>query len=223
MSLIVSGENITSYILANCRCSPDNGHLHLDPSMGGCWRTRMVFVPLLKLTPTFTLPNRAVCREPSAFFLRLWYFMSVRARAGWLTNIPLITLQQSTNPHTQTARWTDGLRHTCTLCLTLISGLSTMPSPVLTGLYKCPKVRKSHCLYSLTDCVQVEYSHKQRHTWVRLQKCSQILVHLCRCGPSCNIWLIMNIVNDRHTCRVTPHYADSSRLACQNLFFTFFI
>lgn len=35
----------------------------------------------------------------------------------------------------------------------------------------------------------------------------------------------MNMVNDRHTCHVMPHYADSSRLACQNLFFffTFFI
>lgn len=129
----------------------------------------MVFIPLLKLTPTFTPPNKAVCHDPFAFFSCLWFFMSMKARAGWLTDIPLITLQQSTNPHTQTARWTDGLRHTCTLCLTLISGLSTMPSTVVTGLYKCPKVRKSHRLYSHTDCIQVEYSHKRRHTQVCLR------------------------------------------------------
>lgn len=135
----------------------------------------MVFIPLLKLTPTFTLPNSAVCHDPSAFFLCLWSFMSMRARAGWLTDIPLITLQQSSNPHTQTARWTDGLRHTCTLCLTLISGLSTRPSPVLTGLYKCPKVRKSHRLYSLTDCVEVETSHKRRHTQVCNAVCLRAL------------------------------------------------
>lgn len=146
-------KGISGHILENCQCGPDNGQLHLDPPIERCRRTRMVFIPLLKLTPTFTLPNRAVCYDPSALFLCPWSFMSMRARAGWLTDIPLITLQQSTNTHTQTARWTDRLRHTCTPCLTLISGLSTMPSPALTGLYKCPKVRKCDCLYSLTDCV----------------------------------------------------------------------
>lgn len=110
--------------------------------------------------------HRAVCHDSSAFFLCPSSFMSMRARAGWLTPlIPLITLQQSTNPHTQTARWTDGLRHTCTQCLTLISGLSTMPSPVLTGLYRCPEVTGvTVCTASQTVCSSRVQPQTKTHT-----------------------------------------------------------
>lgn len=81
----------------------------------------------------FTYPNTPYGHDPSGFFLHLWFPVSDKgAWAGELTNT-----HQPTYPD---GRWTDRQRNTCTLCLSVLSGLAIISSLALTVLYKCPQV-----------------------------------------------------------------------------------